>query len=108
LADDNGEGDLKLPPRLALEHFLTYMVKTKEILGFIPQRPEDKDNQSKRLHNAITYQVQHQRGVKRLSKAQKIARKIIEDKKVEFDVMVQSAIRTGKAMYKERRLKEAA
>ena len=105
---ENEEEERKLSPTKALEHFLTNVVKTEEILRFIPQRPKHHDNQSRRLHSAIAYQVQHQKGLNRLSKAQKIARRIIEDKKPEFDAMVQDAIITGKSMYNERRLRESA
>lgn len=90
----------------ALEHFLTNMVKSEEILGFIPQRPEESDNQSRRLHTAVAFQINHQ-GVE-LSKAQKRAQEIIKEKKPELDALVQAAIRTGKIMYEERRRKEGA
>lgn len=97
----------EISPTKALEHFLTHVVNAKEILSFIAQRPKHVDNQSRRLHNAVTWELHNTTGQK-LSEAEKIAEKIIKEKKPELDALIQEAIRTGKKMYEYRRKAEVA
>lgn len=90
----------------ALEHFLTYQIDARRILKFIDQRDEDSDNQSKRLHNAVIYQLKKIFPNEKNYKER--ARKIIEEKSEGLNMLVQNAIREGKKMYKERAIREVA
>ena len=83
----------KIPPGRALEHFLTHEAK-KEVnkLRNIKQRPENNDNQSVRLHNAIEY----------LCQDRELARQIIKDNAHSLNAMIAVAQFFARAHKKEK------
>ena len=81
----------KVAPYLALETLLTKAFDALEMLRFIPQRDENSDNQSRRLHNVVTWMS---------SGSEEKAREIIEENKDRLNEMVQEAIALGKVFKK--------
>jgi hypothetical protein len=88
----------------ALEHFLTHQINARSILKFVDQRGENSDNQCRRLHNAVIYQMK--KIFPKEKNYKKRTRQIIVEKSEALDRLVQEAIREGKKMYKERAIKE--
>ena len=80
----------------SLEHFLTKIINVEELLKLLPQRNENKDNQSKRLHKAITHLVG----------SKKEAKQIINSQADKLNKLVMKSIRKGKNIGYFNRIKD--
>jgi len=82
----------------SLEHFLTKIINVEELLKLLPQRNENRDNQSKRLHKAIAHLVG----------SKKEAKKIINLQADRLNELVMKSIRKGKEISYFDRIKDLA
>jgi len=88
----------KISKNKSLEHFLTKIINVEELLKLLPQREENRDNQSKRLHKAITHLVG----------SKKEAKKIINSQADKLNELVMKSIRKGKSSSYFDRIKDLA
>ena len=73
----------------ALEYFLTEVINVEKLLQFIPQRPKENDNQSRRLWKSITH----------ITKNSKKAENIIKNQPEELKKQIEKSVKLGKKLH---------